>query len=101
VLEQQVEVAILDLLAGGHVGQIDQRAVKLHSDRDQDVLDTPLRGHRLGREVLGGVRPVALDVAAQRGEVGPEAGENLAQAGLRELGAVERAWRSSKRWLNS
>jgi hypothetical protein len=30
-------------------------------------------------------------VAAQRGEVGPEVGEDLAQAGLRELGAVERA----------
>ena len=89
VLEQQVEVAILKLLAGRHIGEIDQRPVKLQLDRDQDMLATPSRRHRLGREVLRGLGPVALDVAAHRAEVGAEVGQDLAQAGLGQLGAVE------------
>ena len=55
------------------------------------MLAAPLRRHRLGREVLRGLRPVALDVAAHGAEVGSEVGQDLAQAGLGQLGAVEGA----------
>ena len=46
VLEQQIKVAVLDLLAGRHVGEVDERAVELQRDRDEDVLAAPLRGDR-------------------------------------------------------
>ena len=91
VIEQQIEVAILQLLAGRHVGEIDERPVERQRHRDQDVLAAPLRGHRLGREVLRGLGTVALDVAAQRAEIRSEVGQDLAQAGLGKLGAVEGA----------
>ncbi len=91
MLEQQLEVAILDLLACGHSGEIDQGAIELQDGGNEDVLYAPLRGDWLLSEVLGGLRSVALHVAAQRTEVGPEVGEHLAERRLRQVGAIERA----------
>lgn len=76
--EQQFDVAILDLLACGHVGEIDQGAIEFQDCGNEDVLDAPLRSDRLLREVLGGLGSVALDMAAQRSEVRPEVGKYLA-----------------------
>ncbi|WP_247600162.1 hypothetical protein [Mycobacterium intracellulare] len=39
VLEQQFDVAILDLLANGHVGEIDQGAIELQDGANEDVLN--------------------------------------------------------------
>jgi hypothetical protein len=81
--------SVLDLLAGRHVGEIDERAVEFEPNRDEDVLAAPVRGHRLRHEILRRFRPLALHVAAQRAEVWSEVGQHLAQAGLGQLGAVE------------
>jgi hypothetical protein len=82
---------ILDLLASGRLGEIDQGAVEPQDDGNQDVLCAPPCGHRRCGEVVGALRPVALNVSAHRGEVGPEVGQYLTQARLLELSAVERA----------
>ena len=74
MLEQQFDVAILDLLACEHVGEIDQVAIELQDRGNEHVLYAPLRGDWLLSEVLGGLGSVALDVAVQRAEVGPEVG---------------------------
>lgn len=74
VLEQQFDVAILDLLACGHVGEIDQGAIELQDCGNEGVLYAPLRSDRLLSEVLGSLRSVALNMAAQRAEVRPEVG---------------------------
>ncbi|KLO31951.1 hypothetical protein ABH37_10685 [Mycobacterium haemophilum] len=68
VLKQKIDVAMLDLLAGGHVGQINQGTIEL-----QD------RG------------PVALDMTAHRVEVRPEVSEHLAQTRFRQVSAIQRA----------
>jgi hypothetical protein len=54
-------------------------------------LRAPAGGHRLRREVLGGLWSVPLNVAAQRAEVGPKVSQHLAQTRLGRFGAVERA----------
>src|ERR1700704_2670565 len=84
-------MSILDALAGGHVGEIDERAIEPQIRGYEDVLSAPLRGDRLLREVLGSVGPVAFDVAAQRAKVGPEVREHLTQTGVGQIGAIERA----------
>ena len=38
VLEQQLDVAILDLLACGHVGEIDQRAIEVQHGGNEDCM---------------------------------------------------------------
>ena len=72
VLKQQFDVAILDLLAGGYVGEVDQGAIEFQDGGYEDVLYAPLRGDWLISEVLGGLRAVALDMAAaaRRGSAG-------------------------------
>lgn len=89
--EQQFDVAILDLLAGGHVGEIDQGAIEFQDCGNEDMLYAPLRGDRLLREVLSGLGSVALDMAAQRAKVGPEVGQHLAETRFGQVGAIERA----------
>jgi hypothetical protein len=89
--EQQFDVAILDLLACEHVGEIDQVAIELQDRGNEHVLYAPLRGDWLLSEVLGGLGSVALDVAVQRAEVGPEVGWHLAETRFRQVGATERA----------
>jgi hypothetical protein len=57
VLEQQFDMAILDLLARGHVGEIDQGTVELQDCGNKDVLYAPLRSDRIVREVLAASGP--------------------------------------------
>ena len=46
VLEQQLQVAMLDLLPGGHIGEINQRPVEPYDRANKDVLHPPLRRYR-------------------------------------------------------
>ncbi len=65
---------MLDLLACGDVGQVDQGAIELEDCGNEDVLYAPPRSDRLLSEVLSGLGSVALDMAAQRAQVRPEVG---------------------------
>jgi hypothetical protein len=82
---------MLDLLACGDVGQVDQRSIELEDCGNEDVLYAPLRSDRLLSEVLSGLGSVALDMAAQRAEVRPEVGEHLAETRFGRVSAIERA----------
>jgi len=88
---QQFDMAILDLLACGHVSEINQGTIEPQDCGNEDVLSAPLRGDWRINEVLGGFGSVALDMAAQRAEVRPEVGEHLAQTRFRQVSAVQRA----------
>lgn len=90
VLEQQFDMAMLDLLACGDVGQVDQGAIELEDCRNEDVLYAPLRSDRLLSEVVSGLGSVALHMAAQRAEVRPEVSEHLAKTRFGRVSAIER-----------
>ena len=91
MLEQQFDVAMLDLLACGDVGQVDQGAIELEDRGNEDVLYAPLRSDRLFSEVLSGLGSVALDMAAQRAEVLADFRPNLAETRFGRVSAIERA----------
>ena len=74
MLKQQFDVAMLDLLARGDVGQVNQGAIECEDCGNEDVLSAPLRSDRLLSEVFSRLGSVALDMAAQRAEVRPEVG---------------------------
>ena len=91
VVEQQLGMSMLDLLAGGDVGEVDHGTVEAHHGRNEDVLHAPLRRNRHISEVLCGIRPVMLDMPLARSQIRPEVGEHFAQASLGKIGEVERA----------
>ena len=65
VFEQQLRVAMFDLLSGGHIGEIDQRPVEPYDRANKHMLHAPSRRYRRGCKVRGCLGPVALDVAAR------------------------------------
>ncbi len=91
MLEQEIDVSLLDLLALRHICKITDPAIQPQSYRRENIFATPGRRDRRGSNLLRGVGSHLLLEASNCGEVWTEVGEHLPETGLGKLGDVDGA----------
>ncbi len=91
MLEQEIDVSLLDLLALRHICEITDPAIQLQSYGRKNVFATPSRRNRLRGELLLSLCSHFLLEPSKRREIRTEVSKHLPKTSLGELGDVDGA----------
>lgn len=89
VLDQERNVALLEVGANGRIGEIDQLAIEDHFGGGQQVLFSPAGGHRRSRKIFERRSAEGISEGPPGSKIGAEIGQHLPQRSLGALGAID------------